>query len=389
MNIQEIQREIRAEKLDGWLFFDHHQRDPIAYRVLDFMPKGIISRRWYYFIPAEGEPRGLVHKIESYHLDSLPGKKSSYAGWAEQKQGIAQLLEGTRRIAMQYSPECAIPYVAMVDGGTLELVRTLNVEIASSANLVQYFEARLNQEQVDSHLEAGILVDEIRRDAFKLIGDRIRGGIRVTEWEVQEFIKQRFSAAGLFTDHGPNVSVNANSSNPHYEPEQKTSAEIFTGDIVLIDLWAKFDRPSAVYYDVTWMGSCGPRPPSAVENVFAVVSGARKKAVERVQSAISAGEDLRGYQVDDAARSYIDGKGFGPYFFHRTGHSIGTEVHGTGANMDNLETHDDRKVIPWTIFSIEPGVYLPEFGVRSEVNMFIGEGSARVTGESQDSLVLI
>jgi Xaa-Pro dipeptidase len=389
MKIEAIQQAIREEQLDGWLFFDHHYRDPIAYRILDFAPTGIVSRRWYYFIPAEGEPRGLVHKIESHHLETLPGKSTAYAGWAEQKQGLARLLAGSHRIAMQYSPDCAIPYVSMVDAGTLELVRALDVEVVSSANMVQYFEARLSQEQFDSHVEAGKLVDAARRDAFQLIGDRLRSSTRVTEWEVQEFIKDRFTESGLFTDHGPNVSVNANSSNPHYEPQQGASAEFFSGDTVLIDLWAKFNRPDAVYYDVTWMGSCGSRPPSAVENVFAIVSGARNRAIERVQSGISAGEDLRGYHVDDAARSYIDEKGFGAYFFHRTGHSIGTEVHGTGANMDNLETHDDRRVIPWTIFSIEPGIYLPEFGVRSEVNMFIGEGKAIVTGEIQDKLILI
>ncbi len=389
MNLAAIQQAIRDEGLDGWLFFDHHLRDPLSYRVLGFTPHGIVSRRWYYFIPAEGEPRKLVHKIESYHLDTLPGRKTSYSRWEQQKQELAAMLGGARRIAMQYSPDCAVPYVSMVDAGTIELVRGCGVEIATSANLIQYFEARWTVEQLESHLSAGKLVDEIRREAFSLIGDRICNSTPVTEWEVQRFIAGEFTKHGLFTDHGPNVSVNANSSNPHYEPAENNTAAIKAGDTVLIDLWAKFDRPEAVYYDITWMGFCGPTPPSAVENVFGIVRTARDRAIQRVEQAISAGELLYGYQVDDAARSYIRDQGFGDEFFHRTGHSIGTEVHGSGANMDNLETHDDRRVIPGTCFSIEPGIYLPEFGVRSEVNMFIEPSRARVTGEIQQTLVLV
>ncbi len=387
MDLAELQKAIREEGADGWLFFDHHHRDPLAYSVLGFAPKGIVSRRWYYFIPVEGEPRKLVHRIESYHLDTLPGTKVAYSDWSEQRNGLAKLLTGAKRIAMQYSPECAVPYVAMVDAGTIELVRECGVEIVTSANLIQYFEARWNQEQLDSHLEAGKLVDQIRSAAFQLIGDRIRGGEPVTEWETQQFIAKQFTARGLFTDHGPNVSVNANASNPHYEPQPESSSAIKAGDTVLIDLWAKLTRPNAVYYDITWMGYCGQTPPSALQNVFDVVTGARDRAIEKVQQA--AGGQLCGYEVDDAARSYIREKGYAEYFFHRTGHSIGTEVHGAGANMDNLETHDERRVIPWTCFSIEPGVYLSDFGVRSEVNMFVGESSAIVTGEKQERLVQI
>jgi Xaa-Pro aminopeptidase len=389
MDLSAIQQALRGEGIDGWLFFDHHQRDPLAYRVLGFQPPGIVSRRWYYFIPAEGEPRKLVHRVESLNLDSLPGNKTTYSEWGQQKDGLGRLLDGAKRIAMQYSPDCAIPYVAMVDAGTIELVRACGVDILTSANLIQYFEARWSQEQLDSHLEAGKLVDEIRRGAFRLIGDRIRGGVPITEWDAQRFISEQFTEHGLFTDHGPNVSVNGNASNPHYEPQPGASATIQPGDTVLIDLWAKFNRPDTVYYDITWMGFCGTTPPSALENVFAVVKGARDRAIARVQQGVSSGEDLRGYHVDDAARSYIREQGYGDYFFHRTGHSIGTEVHGSGANMDNLETHDDRRVIPWTCFSVEPGIYLPEFGVRSEVNMFIGDSNARVTGEIQQALVRI
>jgi len=389
MKLDEIQRALRAEQLDGWLFFDHHHRDPLAYRVLGLPAGAMAARPWYYFIPSEGEPLGLVNRIEAHRLDGLPGRKIPYSGWEEQKRGIASLVDGARRIAMQYSPECAVPYVSMVDGGTLELVRAAGVEVASSADLIQYFESRWSAEQLESHLEAGKLVDEIRRAAFRFIGENLRAGRRVTECDAQQLIKEGFARHDLFADHGPDVAVNANASNPHYDPQPDSCSEIRAGDMVLIDLWAKFNRPGAVYYDITWMGFCGTNPPSALERIFSIVKTARDRAIARVREAAASGEALRGFQVDDAARSYIREQGYGEHFFHRTGHSIGQEIHGSGANMDNLETHDERRVIPWTGFSIEPGIYLPEFGVRSEVNVFVDETGARVTGEVQDSLVLV
>jgi Xaa-Pro dipeptidase len=389
MNVEEIQSELRSQKLDGWLFFDHHQRDALAYRVLGFAPARHVTRRWYYLIPTEGEPAGLVHNIESQMLDPLPGAKARYSSWREQVAGLRSLLAGRRRIAMQYSPECAIPYVSMVDAGTVELVRGMGVEVLSSADLIQYFEARWNAESLESHLEAGRRVDQVRRQAFEMIGARIRGGQQVSEYEAQQFVRTAFDNAGLFTDHGPIVGVNANASNPHYEPTAQASAMIRSGDFVLIDMWAKLNRPGAVYYDITWTGVCGGQPTAEMQNVFAIVRDARDRAVERVRKAVAAREEIRGFQVDDAARDYIREKGFGKYFVHRTGHSIGEDVHGAGANMDNLETHDERKVIPWTCFSIEPGVYLADFGVRSEVNVFVGDNDARVTGEVQRELVAI
>jgi Xaa-Pro aminopeptidase len=385
MNLAEIQAALREEGLDGWLFFDHHRRDPLAYRVLKFTPGSMVSRRWYYFVPAQGEPRGLVHKIEAQTLSELPGVMSAYAGWSEMVEGIRNLLGASKRIAMQYSPNCAVPYVAMVDAGTVELVRSLGVEIATSANMVQYFEARWTKEQLEGHLEAGRRVDRVRREAFERIGEKLRASEPVTEWDIQQFIAARFREEGLFADHGPDVAVNANASNPHYDPKEHSASPIKKGDIVLLDMWAKLHQPDAVYYDITWMGFCGQQPPSAMENVFNVVREARDRAIQCAQSK----RELRGFEVDDAARGYIREQGFGEYFFHRTGHSIGTDVHGTGANMDNLETHDERKLIPGTCFSIEPGIYLPEFGVRSEVNVYIDESGARVTGEKQESIVLI
>jgi Xaa-Pro aminopeptidase len=389
VNVAEIQQALEREKLDGWLFFDHHQRDPLAYRVLGFTPASHVTRRWYYFIPAEGDPRGLVHRIESGRLAAVPGEKIQYSSWTEQVDGIRRLVGGARRVAMQYSPQCAIPYVSMVDAGTVELVRGLGVEVVSSAELIQHFEARWDQAALDSHLEAGRRVDRVRAEAFRMIGERTRNGGAVEEFAVKEFVREGFRKAGLFTDHGPIVGVNANASNPHYEPMESATQPIRAGDFVLIDMWAKLDQPGAVYYDITWTGYCGAEPPAEVRKVFGIVRDARDRAIARVQEAARSGAEIRGFEVDDAARGYIAGQGYAQFFTHRTGHSIGQDVHGNGANMDNLETHDERRIVPWTCFSIEPGVYLEKFGVRSEVNMFVKEHDAIVTGEIQRELVVI
>jgi Xaa-Pro aminopeptidase len=277
----------------------------------------------------------------------------------------------------------------MVDAGTVELVRKAGVDVVSSADLVQQFEARWTRVNFDRHIEAGRKVDEIRRDAFGLVGEKLRAGESITEFAVKQFIRARFTNAGLVTDHGPIVGVNENSSNPHYEPEADLTREIRKGDWLLIDMWAKSDTPDGVFYDITWTGYCGAEPPSRMQNIFEIVKGARDRAVRFVQESLDAGRKLRGFEVDDAARNFIREQGFGDRFFHRTGHSIGAEVHGSGANMDNLETHDERRIIPWTCFSVEPGIYLPEFGVRSEVDVFVGDDGARVTGEAQQQIVII
>ncbi|MBK5292871.1 MAG: aminopeptidase P family protein [Acidobacteriia bacterium] len=389
MQLTEIQKSLREQGLDGWLFFDHHERDALAYRILGFKPARHVTRRWYYLIPASGDPRGLVHRIESGMLDELPGIKTPYSSWQLQRSGLQDLLRGCHKIAMQYSPECAVPYVSMVDAGTLELVRAMGVEVVTSADLVQFFEARWTEAQLAAHLEAGRRVDEVRRAAFAEIGSRLGRNQPVTEWDIKNFILDAFTHAGLFTDHGPIVAVNANASNPHYEPTAGDHLPIQKGDNVLIDLWAKLNEDDSVYYDITWTGYCGPAVPPEVARVFDVVAGARDAAIARVKQAVSGGEVLAGYQVDDACRGYIAAAGLGEYFVHRTGHSIGRDVHGSGANMDNLETHDTRCLIPRTCFSIEPGVYLPSFGIRSEVNMYVGEHEAIVTGEVQRAPVLV
>jgi len=389
MNVGKIQEALRREQVDGWLFFDHHLRDPLAYRVLGFQPASHVTRRWYYFIPAEGEPMGLVHRVESKRLDELPGEKVPYSSWTEQVDGIRRILRGAKRVAMEYSPNCAIPYVAMVDAGTVELVRGLGVDVVSSAELIQHFEARWTPEALESHLEAGRRVDIVRRDAFALIRDRTRDGGSIEELEVKQFVLAQFAKHGMVTPDGPIVGVNANAANPHYEPEPGMTLPIRRGDFVLLDMWAKLDQPGSVYYDITWTGFCGSDPPEQIRKVFTIVRDARDRAIERVKSAVREGQVVRGFEVDDAARSYIRDNGYGEAFTHRTGHSIGQEVHGNGANMDNLETHDERRVVPWTCFSIEPGIYLKDFGVRSEVNVFVGERQALVTGEAQKELVLL
>ena len=383
MQIEAIQQEIRSQKLDGWLFFDHHLRDPLAYRVLGLSPGIPPTRRWYYMIPATGEPRGLEHRIERGSTGSLPGEKIPYSSWTEQVEGIRKLTHGMRRVAMQYSPNCAIPYVSMVDAGTIELVRSVGVDVVSSAELIQTFEARWSPEALESHLEAGRRVDRVRNEAFALVRERVSNGAPLQEVEVMRFVREGFAKAGLFTDHGPIVGVNGNASNPHYEPSDTVTSPIRKGDLLLLDMWAKLDQPGAVYYDITWTHFCGDKAPDDMRRVFEVVTGARDAAIARVKEGVASTNGLCGFEVDDAARGVIRDAGFGEYFTHRTGHSIGQEVHGNGANMDNLETHDERRVAPWTCFSIEPGIYLPKFGVRSEVNMFVGDGEARVTGDIQ------
>jgi Xaa-Pro dipeptidase len=388
MNLSEIQSRLREQSIDGWLFFDHHQRDPLAYRILGLHPKQHVTRRWYYFVPQDGEPRKLVHRIESHMLDTLPGSAERYSTWQEQQEGLAKLLEGASRVAMQYSPRCAIPYISLVDAGTVELVRASGAEVVSSAELVQLFEAKLNARGLESHLEAGRLVDQVRANAFQFIADKVAAG-DVREFEVAEFVRNEFRRRGLTFESGPIVAADAHSGDPHYEPSATNSAVIRRGAFVLLDMWAKLDRSDAVYYDITWTGFCGESVPEEHQRVFDIVTTARDAAIRRVQDAISAGKEIHGFEVDDAARSVINQAGFGPQFVHRTGHSIGAEIHGNGANMDNLETHDERKIINWSCFSVEPGIYLPEFGIRSEVNVFVDDQKAFVTGEKQDSIVLI
>ena len=389
MEVAEIQEQIRREGHDGWLLVDHHVRDPIAYRVLGLDASGHVSRRWYYWIPATGMPAKLVHAIEDDRLDPLPGTKRVYLSWRSHHAELQSMLAGARRVAMQFSPECMIPVVSLVDAGTVDLVRTLGIEVVSSAPLVQYFEARWSEHQLECHIEAGRRVDRVLRDAWCQIRTDIGLHGASSENSIASFIRERFRDEGLVTMDGPIVAVNAHSGNPHYSPDQDSSLPIQDGDFVLIDLWAKLDLPGSVYYDITWTGFCGDRPPARIQRVFEIVASARDEVLEFVDSAVRGGERIAGWQVDDVARARIDAAGHADDFVHRTGHSIGEEVHGNGANMDNLEMRDERPIIADTCFSIEPGIYLAEFGVRTEIDCHVSRDGARATGKVQRKIVRI
>ena len=388
MNLSAIQAALRERNIDAWLFYDHHHRDPIAYRVLGVPQSLMVTRRWFYLIPAEGDPVKLVHKIEAGHLDSLPGSKHVYAGWQELFDKLKTILASHRDIAMQYSPNNLIFYVSLVDGGTLELIRGLGKNVVSSGDLVALFEATWTDDQIKTHFEARDAIDSITAAAFKEIGKRVRNG-GTTEHAIQSWFMEAFKRENLVTEDPPIVAVNGNSGNPHYEPSSAHSTPIREGDFVLLDVWAKKDKPSAVYYDITWTGFVGKAPSDRMREIFNVVRGARDVGVKTVQDAIGAGRRMAGWEVDRAVRAHIKSAGYGDYFIHRTGHSIGTDVHANGANMDDLEIHDERQILPNSCFSIEPGIYLPEFGVRSEVNVLVRPKAAEVTGKIQTEIVTI
>jgi Xaa-Pro dipeptidase len=386
--VKEIQAQLRANKLDGWLFYDHHHRDPIAGRILG-LGNGMMTRRWFYFIPSRGEPRKLVHRVEQSALDSLAGRKNVYSSREELQGGLRKLLSGSRKIAMQYSPENNIPYIGLVDAGTVEMVRKLKKSVVTSADLVQTFEAAWTPEQLESHLEAGKIIDRVMRNAFETAAANVRDGKPLTEFELQQWILEQFRANGLVTDEPPVAAVQPNNGNPHYEPKQGASRPIRAGDLLLLDVWGKFVRPGSVYYDITWVGYLGERVPDAYAKVFRFVREARDRAAEFVMESMRRGRTIHGWEVDRVARDTIRKAGYAKNFVHRTGHSIGQDVHGNGANMDGLETRDDRKIVPHTCFSIEPGIYLPEFGIRSEVNVYVGERDARVTGAVQKEVLAL
>jgi Xaa-Pro aminopeptidase len=381
-----VQEDLKAAKLDGWLFYDFRGRDPIALRILQ-LPPGMRTRRWFYFVPTKGAPRKLVHKIEAEALATLPGETLYYAGQNELQANLQELVGGAQSIAMQYSPRNAIPYVSMVDAGTVELVRSVGPRIYTSADLVQKYEACWTAEQLESHIAAGEIVDRIIREAFQLAAKGARDGRPLTEYVLKQWILKEFDGAGLLTEEGPDVAVGPNASDPHYGPTEATAAPIREGELLLLDVWAKKNAPGSVYYDVTWTGFLGTKVPEEHAKVFRVVREARDKAIELIRTAIAKGRPLQGWQVDNAARGVINDAGYGQYFFHRTGHSIGESVHGNGVNMDGLETKDTRHLIPRTCTSIEPGIYLRDFGIRSEVNVYIGEREARVTGAVQEELL--
>jgi Xaa-Pro dipeptidase len=387
VQVSAIQALLAERDIDGWLFCDFRRSNPIAYQVLGLSSE-IVTRRWYYFIPARGEPRGLVSALEPHALDALPGEKRIYRTWQEREALLAALLEGARRIAVEYSPRNAIPYVSRVDAGTVELLRSFSKEIVSSADLVQHTVARWSDAQLQSHLAASEAIMREKDRAFAFIADELRAGREPTDYAVQQRMWEGFRAAGLVADHPPIVATNANASSPHYTPSAARATTIRHGDLVLIDFWAKLDAPNAMYADHTWMAYVGDSVPERFAAIFAIVAQARDAAIALVRDRFATGAPLHGYEVDDAARAVIEAAGYGEWFVHRTGHNIGSEVHGDGAHMDNYETRDERLVLTRTCFSIEPGIYLPEFGVRSEVNVYVGDdGALTITGGLQQEIV--
>jgi Xaa-Pro aminopeptidase len=393
-DLRAIQQALQDQQLDGWLLYDFRGLNVLARRIVALPEDSMLTRRWFYFIPARGEPHKLVHRIEPHALDVVPGPARTYLRWQELEAEVAALLagkrgQGERRVAMEYVPRNANPYVSRVDAGTVELVRSCGVEIVPSGDLIQLFEACWDDEQWEMHLEAAKHTHSAYDVAFHFIADRVRKNGSVRETEVQHCIMEHFANHKLVTDHPPICAVGPHSGDPHYAPGPDSDAPIHPGDFVLIDLWAKLDRPRAVYSDLTWTCFVGKDVPPRYTEIFAIVARARDAAIDRVRAAFKNKEVLQGWQVDQAARDVIEQAGYGAAFCHRTGHSIGQETHGNGANMDNLETHDTRRVLPRTCFSVEPGIYLPEFGVRSEVNVFVDAGGGvHVTGgEPQKAIV--
>jgi Xaa-Pro aminopeptidase len=376
-----VQSALHSSSLDGWLLYDFRGSNVLSRRILGFADNVTGSRRWFYWVPVQGEPHKLVHRIEDSFLDGLPGGKTVYLRWQDLEAGVARLVRGAKTIAMEYSPRNGNPYVSRVDAGTVELVRSCGVEVVSSGDLVQLFEATWDDDQWRMHLDAAKVTDSAYAVAWKFIADRVRADGGVEETAVQQAIMDHFRQHRCTTYSPPIVARGPHSGLPHYETGHGDDTRIREGDFVLIDLWAKLDRPRSVYSDLTRTGFVGKTVPEDYAKVFRIVAAARDAGIRFVKDGLAARRPVQGFQVDDATRAVIEQAGYGPYFVHRTGHSIGQEVHGNGANMDGLETRDERRVLPRTCFSIEPGIYLPEFGVRSEVDVFVdSSGEVHVTG---------
>ncbi|MCX7894969.1 MAG: Xaa-Pro peptidase family protein [Thermoanaerobaculum sp.] len=391
-DVAHIQRELEKLGVDGWLFFDFHNRDPIAYRILGLEFGKFTSRRWFYLVPKVGQPVKLVSAVEPTKLDSLPGHKRVYRSWRELWDHLRATLDGLSTVAMQYSPRGDVPYVSIVDAGTVELVRATGVEVVSSAPLVQVFEAVLTPRQLETHVRAGEKIHRIREEAFALVSHKVRAAEVITPYDVQQFILRRFAEEGLTCmGENPIVGTNEQPADPHFEPTPENARPIKRGDTLLVDLWAKLDEPDAVFYDITWCAFVGQDPPAKYREIFRVACEARDAALALVQERLAQGAAVAGYEVDDAARQVVEKAGYGPFFVHRTGHNIGTNVHGNGANLDNLETRDNRLLVPGLCFSIEPGIYLAgEMAVRTEINVYIThQGQPQVYGPIQRELVLL
>ena len=392
MDLKAIQSALQKANLDGWLFYDFHNRDAIAARVLKMDTNRFASRRWYYFIPSNGEPQKLVHKIEPWRCDHLPGEKHIYLAWQEQHALLKSLLGTAKTIAMQYSPQNAIPYVSIVDAGTVELLRDFGIKIVSSADLVGQFEAHLSMEDFASHQQSGHIMQSVKDATFAEIKKQILADKNPLEVEIQNFMHQLMHKNNLFWEDGPVVAINEHAADPHFEPTNENSFPMQEGDLVLLDLWAKDKKPGSIYYDITWMGYIGDKVPEKLEEIFQIIRSGRDAALEFIQTSFAQNKKIYGWQVDDVCRNVIAKAGYGDYFSHRTGHNIGEEVHGNGVHIDNLETKDERIILPGTCFSIEPGIYLPheKIGFRTEIDVFVtDEGQVDVTGPMQENIIPI
>jgi Xaa-Pro aminopeptidase len=389
LDIAAVQQSLNADGLDGWLLYDFHGSNPIAARLVGTANgTKMTTRRWFYLVPARGEPRGLVHAIERKTLDALPGQKTVYAGRQQLDAGLTTLLAGMKRVAMEYSPDCAIPYISRIDAGTLELVRGRGVDVLSSGDLVQRFEAVWDAHALATHREASQTLYRVKDRAFELIARRIRDGEAMTEFAIQQQMAAWFEEEGVVSDSPPVVAAQENAGDPHYLPTARRARPIQKDNLVLLDLWAKKkDDPQAVYADITWVGYTGRDVPSDMARAFGAIGQARDAASRLVQDSARDQRDLRGWQVDRAARTVLEQAGFGERILHRTGHNLGRDVHGNGVHMDDYESHDDRRLLPGTGFTIEPGLYFESFGVRTEINMYYGDREASITGPVQTAIV--
>ncbi len=393
MDIPALQQALAQQKLDGWLLYDFRGQNPTALTALG-LAGHMLTRRWFYLVPAKGEPRLLVHAIEAGSFPrEVAGRRASYTSWQSLRAELVRLLEGLpgRRLAMEYCAMAAIPYLSRVDAGTLELVRSLGAEVVSSAELVQRFLCRWTPRQVASHARALRAIDDAKDAAFAYVAAAHRQGDEPSETQVQDLLMKRFADAHLVTDHPPIVAVNAHAGDPHYEPTAASALPIRPGDTLLIDLWAKGQDPDDVYADITWVGFCGRSPPQRLVQIFGVTAEARDLGLRTVEEAWAEKRTLQGWEVDRKVRDHIAARGFGERFLHRTGHSIGTEVHGDGANLDDLETHDTRELVEGLAFSIEPGIYLPEegLGVRSEIDVVLTPEGPKVFSKVQREIVRV
>jgi Xaa-Pro dipeptidase len=388
-DVAAIQKTLKEEGLDGWLLYDFHGSNPIAARLVgtDRAAK-LTTRRWFYLVPSTGEPRGLVHAIERKTLEALPGQTVSYARREELETQLTELLKGMKRVAMEYSPECAIPYISRIDAGTIESVRKRGVDVKSSGDLVQQFEAVWDDHALETHREASAALYRVKDRAFEAIRERSRNGVSFTEFDIQRLMVSWFEEEGLISDSAPVVAAQESAGNPHYLPTAARARAIGRDELVLLDLWGKKQGdPGAVYADITWVGFTGRSVPDEMDRAFDAVAAARDAAAQLAQDSANSQKDLRGWQVDRAARTVLVEAGYGEQILHRTGHNLGRDVHGNGVHMDDYESHDDRRLLPGTGFTIEPGLYFSTFGVRSEINLFYGRHEALITGPLQTRIL--